>query len=898
MTPNVTLHRSTTLVIDAETYGIKCPGLALEREHHELARSNASQLTNVTHFPGIGWRLEAYQDTAEFGYENTAVASSAYLAPGTNATGATGLTELAATRKYSDVTPMSGGYAGSYPASAGRLWQVHYSASDTTPAVLTADQTAWPSPDANDQVTMERIIVGTANHAPSDAISVVYRNPSSFPTSSLLNVHFSGPAGVYDGGNYGLGEYCLKVKGNGSAELFERYYDALGVLVGWWKVFDYRWDTTRVHQGGVIQIVNRAKFTDSGWKGSEIQFFHTAIGSGQSVVETLRAAAEDAIRVKSKLPTARYVLRKTKDQHPTQVRPVRFDVRRDTRLQAAVQFHRYKTPGTIEDSICELGFIPSSGDEIEIDVFGDIPATTNVSIKLYDGDTDAEITASSTELIPPITGTDGRIAVFPLTTARRRVYAKVTMTSADGTATPTVETVRYVVSRTVQKITRTEKEGVPQRVSLIGPSDDPTVEGGTFDLHDPAGTLSSPLEVRDGMPCLLKTTYDSGGTNYSILARGYLSVSRRQVGAQRRGSVSTAKYGDGRWVDHKLTFLPEASRLDTAKTPKSFNYSRDPQDPEGRPFKVTSLIRELFKDAGYDSTQLDIEDLDLRFFANRDEDLYLDYRTPILEKVVEFARDYLGMFLIWDPNAGTGDDGMWRLVSYPRGADPGDGSYQFVAVAHFYTDIPTHSGIKAVHHQGSYPDTTNVFGNTIQTTYIEHGTLTKAQIKPEANVIEVWGIQPAAHGLVPSGPDAKLTATAYNFKSAHFFDGQDALMAPDPTSIDYLGYEVRKVFLDPGLTTEEAVKFVCRRLYNLLCHGRLRRVFRAPLLLITDENDSLQIRPRPLRFGDIVTIQGETAGTYFMVRSVSIDYIGDGRQMAWYEVEQPGPLESIAYTET
>jgi hypothetical protein len=54
-------------------------------------------------------------------------------------------------------------------------------------------------------------------------------------------------------------------------------------------------------------------------------------------------------------------------------------------------------------------------------------------------------------------------------------------------------------------------------------------------------------------------------------------------------------------------------------------------------------------------------------------------------------------------------------------------------------------------------------------------------------------------------------------------------------------------------------------------------------VLVTSASDTNQIRPRPLRYYDPVTI----FGVQYLVRSVNPFYRFDGKQMAKYECETP-----------
>jgi len=118
--------------------------------------------------------------------------------------------------------------------------------------------------------------------------------------------------------------------------------------------------------------------------------------------------------------------------------------------------------------------------------------------------------------------------------------------------------------------------------------------------------------------------------------------------------------------------------------------------------------------------------------------------------------------------------------------------------------------------------------------------------------------------------------------------------APNPDHPDYLGYckkiEIIADYLYvPGpdnTATQAAVNWVCRRLYDFLCHGQLIVKIKAPLVFINDPAiaGSASNGWRPLRFQDPVSLDGDAT---WLVKSVNIDYSNDRIQMATYELIQP-----------
>jgi len=895
----VTRGRSTRLRIDAETWGIGTMGYAFERKGSEIGIGDNVQAVSTHYVSGVGWQMLTYQESATLNYEST-LTDSAFQKPGVNAAGSSKLTAFKTSRQFTDYPPASGAYGGSFPATAGEMLQLRYTSSDTTPDSIAADQTAWPSPDtAGDAVPMDRLLVSNGPHEPDEGIWLFLQCPYTAASSTVISIHFSGPAGEYKDGKIGRGQYALKVDAFDRCKLFELVYDDDDDTTGTWrKVFEYvAPNVTTPVRLAFIRIVSDCKLTEGGFRGRTLSFYHadmTYEGSTKSEYDNFLSVA--ALQKEHKTPTAAYTVPATINQKPTTLSHIRIDARRDIRLRFGSSVAVFPSTGSLTDEIIHLPFIPSSTTTVQVEWFGSYPVGTDIVAKLFDADTGLEITGGSTTVIPYLM----KIKTFPLTPTVRNVYVKYEFSTTSPIKTPTLSMGRLIVNPVATKVARTPVTTTKiQRVSLNGATDSPQVENGSIVVNDPLGGIADPVDIRSGMPVILDTSYDpADASKKSILFRGYIKGSpARQIGAKRTrtGSTST-RYADDRWKAWTLVLASEAHRLDRYFTSQAYNYAIDPNalDANGapQPWKVTDAIISLLKDAGYPEEMLDIPDSALRFFAVPGQDLYIEYRSPILAICERWARDYLGGYLVFDANAcadpvgdPTNEDGMWRLVYYPR--PQADGFYYHLA--HFLLDIPSGATTPiVVSDERAYPATTGDSGQTLKRTFVQHGTLLEDRVEPEANHIEVFGVDPASTNLANFKAAAGLVQSAYNFESALFFDTQP--ITPDTSSVDYLGYERTYSLFDVGLTTQSAVDFACRRLYDVLCHGRYTKKFKAPLLLVTDATDEFQLRPRPLRFGDPVKFGSD--GLTYIIRSVNIDYTHDSIQWAWYELETPIPLIS------
>jgi hypothetical protein len=279
------------------------------------------------------------------------------------------------------------------------------------------------------------------------------------------------------------------------------------------------------------------------------------------------------------------------------------------------------------------------------------------------------------------------------------------------------------------------------------------------------------------------------------------------------------------------------------------DFSRDdaaPVDPTTGvkpPWKFTAIIDWVLDQAGFPDDMRDIPDLPQRaFFSAGDAQEYLMQPTVnLLEYVNTIARDYLGAFICWDPNAGT--RGMVRLI-----LPPNTGPYH--TLWSFQTTGPAGAG-KVVSHPSSYPP---------RTTFIDRFTsYTKA---PEANFIIV-----TASGVLsfPGQTTTPMyTQFAWNPKSFNL----PGLNTADPTHPDYLGRMVPLVYFDRSIASSHdedknwaAVNLITRRLYHRAAHAEKWVEFNSPHMpLFLDTNDDkLQLsttKKRTLRIYDAIKVDG------------------------------------------
>ena len=300
---------------------------------------------------------------------------------------------------------------------------------------------------------------------------------------------------------------------------------------------------------------------------------------------------------------------------------------------------------------------------------------------------------------------------------------------------------------------------------------------------------------------------------------------------------------------------------------------------------VTSSMRKICRTIGWSDAVLDIPELPIPLYDY--EQMVLEPGTLAGELVAEMAEEYLGAHVVLDPNASSdGNDNGTMIRLIQRKHPP------YRNLARFYINHPG-SG-KVLHAPGSYPSITisGFDDQPVQCTFIESGDQTR--IEPaEANCVFVQGgaFNPEYEGYAPlpnqatsSTSGSILTSFAFNPTSYNPFG-----LAPDHPhypiqSVDSLDEIVRIEVFDAGLPNQAACDWVCRRVFDQACFAREFMTFAAPLLLVTDTSDSMQIRPRKLRVGDPVQIQQpDNTFRQYIVTRCDPAYEKDYIQFAHYE---------------
>jgi hypothetical protein len=900
-------------------------GLWVVKTMDHICRSGQESQNSVRFIPGIGWKLLSYEDALGGKHETTAGQTGILTVASGNLTVPSKFTESNRQRWNSDLTGVSQG--GSSSTGDPHI-QKNVTAGDNWGANLTyrlgADQTSFDQPDTvGDTIAMDRVAVSSTNHAPWERISLgfSYSQPSVATYGDIDTLYFCGPAGN-DALGVGTGQYALKQRGDGVAALFERL-----VTGSWVKRDQFQY---RVPMKGSICAFSLSVYSDaylgsdSRWHGTKIVF---ETDWSQGVVSTLAAVAESSLKPRDTWQKV-YHVPITKGQQPsTTLAPIRLDIRRDVRASFQLRKARYLPTGTLRGDTVVLPYNSQGGSSVEpisLTWFGQLPTGTSVTVLLYDGETDAALTPSGAQ----VDFEDGGYRYFEPVQNGRYVYPIFTFSSdVDGAFSPTLIR-QHIIRGDKAKDLAPSTTTLPnvESVSITGATSDPSHSTARIECVDLKGELDDILRIRSKMPIKVDTQYDpNDAAKRMVLFQGYVARARRKrhgttrkLGFANTSSPKVASaYPSSDWGRYSIRAMGEWQRLEKMQMPRSWDFNFDPESPRIngalQPYKVTDAIRALFIFAGYDPVQIDIPDMPLRLLAQPGQQLYLEAYTPIGPVIVAWARDLLGGWIVFDSNADNTSPpaastcrGCWRLKIPPRQQLTGQ-DYNFLANFLEKPD-PTVTGRVPSTDPAAYPDyagSSPFTSQTIKQTFIRHGCYDDDVVPPECNIVYVTGVGSFSGGSAAVGGPIKsagaagietyqLQQCAVNWKSAYFREDQgnaNCPPAPDPTHPDYLGDIWPYYYSDPGLCTQAAVNFAARRIYDIACHAQKWAWFEAPLIGVTDSEDTLQVNPRPLQFGDMVLVKGQP----FVVNDVSIDYSGvkggDRFQHAIYEVFSPPYLQ-------
>ena len=883
-------------MFDSHTSELLEPGFLFAKRADSIARGRNEDKSGVVLLPGAGWVLRPYIFDPGAAHETIVggagvqsvdaglltVAGSFVEKPFFRDPGLTGVT-----------------YSGA-PSSGSLMWQKRPGAGDSWADALDADQANYPSPAAGDDtVDMDRVAKTTENFDPDEAVFFRFYTPGSHITAggSLATVYFTGLAGTTDA-IAGCGQYALKLNGDGLAVLYERGAGETGSAM-WHVRHSFRWAAPQLVYGSMnaLAIGSDAVHLASPdrYAGRRIYFRTLAYpnaNAGFSLTETTIAVAIAAIDVSSGAFDSVYNVPRP-GEAAVEVAPVRVDLRRDVRAICQVHKAVYRTSGALTDDVFSL-VVPcqDAATNFYVEWYATVPAGCAVDVKMYDASTGLELADATLTISDELGGQK----TYTPNVGQRSYYLKAALTG-DGSKTPVLTEVRVVRAPVVEDAPATVPATYPSArtglwqdavtsVNISGPGDSPDHETMTLGLQDIVGNIAA-LDVRSGMPIKVQTTFDAAGTDRSVLFQGYVSQAR---GTRKFAGPESKPYPYPGALEYEVTALGQYRRLQEQLMPRRWTWF-DQSANAG--YKVTDAIRLVLRASGAKDADIDVPDLPLRLFSLNEDDLVSQPGDTLLDVAVRFARDYLGAYLLYDPNAGT--SGMWRLLQAKQAP--------YNVLARFETE---HPGAGKVVADGAYADAsaTSPLGNTqaIKRTFIarrnKRSTLRSWVEPPEGNVVVVYGganekaAQKAGGNETVILTQSKINTDSFNFAGVASSDPD----YPDVDGPDYLGRIVPIMVFDPSLPTQEAVDWMAVRTFRYACHAQRHLEFEAPLVLVTDADDSLQAAPRPLRFYDCAEVWDPATAAYvqYMVASCDPLYDNDRLQMARYTLVRPSNLDVFA----
>jgi|CXWL01.1.fsa_nt_gi hypothetical protein len=879
------------------------PAVRHDRDHSEMARDSVLKQINVHHLPGIGWQLRGRSFDPSNVHERTIGATDAF-------TDANGKAQIAPNHEFVSIfravsdtgLTASGATASGDPMltkmrGAGESWDQKLSYSIASPST------------AEDTYPIDLVMIGTEDHRPTEQIHFKILVPGGFAElpGTIAEFCFCGPAGS-DKDLVGNGQYCIKFFGDGKANLYERGYlptDDTKALI--WQL---RWKRFEWSKKGVLNGLHWVSITSNSYvdaqgkyRGNKILINSNQIASGGSqLIEGMIGLAIASIKESAKYLIPTYTVPKVTDEATT-LAPPRAGARRDIRMHVQIAKSSYPTTGELVDDVFSLEFAPTDVNNFEFEWYSHTPHGTAVDAKLYSvvqnaGEefyTEVELTEVAGGFVDQY---GGKKIYTPLPGCRHyRVRYFLTSpgasnpTVAAGETTPTVLAWRLLREPVIQTITGFDEvlELYPSGAGtkLIGTavsSIDITGEGA--EMNDEAAALivhdlnnRYPGLAYPGRPIKIEITYETieDPPLRSVLFNG--EIENAPYVKRRMKSFPDAR-------DYDIGCVGYFRRMSEQFAADRFNGWDRVAD---KPLKVTELIYLALRGCGVPVDELDIPDIPLRAFGINADELVWEPGSRLYDYALTFARDYFGAYIIRDHNAGA--NGMVRMLRPPADLN--------VPLARFTPNAPT-GGTKLAHVSAGYGSTV-ISGQTVETTFIQRKTNLDNWNRPEGNMVIVLGAaatEAASKAGVANG--AQLSQIAYNVKSYNFLN-LAAAHANYPSPLDvttedgqnphFLARVVPIWVMDATLSTQRAVDWVCRRMYQMACFPFVIKTFTAPLLLVTDVSDTLQTRPRKLRFYDKVEVWNTVTASWqkFLVRKVKPSYIKDGIQMAQYELFG-GPL--------
>lgn len=863
----VTPYRKTRVRFDLPTTTVLEPAFAITRKGNQIGAGSPPldlKSHNVEQLAHGGWTLKPVNEDRWIPASN-APADSGIIRK-SEMTTAPGLVERYAFRKATELSGV--GFTSAVAARGNPFIGPANSQTQGWGQELATDVTVVPkplefdiAPDAPQRNILREMYTNFEREADGGLLVRFYTEGTGLEAVDvLLRIYFGGPAASDENGAQIGGHFILSLLGNGDALLFEQ------VVNEWVRRFTFRWCEADQVGGSQHAIRIRPFLMPSGRAGG-LEFrtrLETRQTSGLAVTNrvAMRGAASPGERV------SLYRFAFPPSHHRTQVTgpgKVRVDRAADQRVFIQVSVPFMPLTGLVVDSAFSTDFYASPGSPLTLAWKGVTPEGTTLTGALYDALTGDELTMESeTGNSKTYTYPAGKWLFFPqftLTTDEERRRAPIL-------SSYTVKRDGVLGSTADNEVEEFSHAAV--RYSVTGPERDPSHETASCTLQDVLNE-GPKLRRRAMIPAQIETEWDPEDSDRKMtLFRGYLG----RADATKRGKIGMS-YPSPEWRRLDCTFVGQWAQLKRAISFVGFDFGSDPDSPD-HAYKVTDVIRIALSWAGFTSDEIYVQDHPIRLenTPDQNEDSLLVWPgQTVFDLVTQLLRDYLGWPIFWAGN--QGEAGRWYVAPLPAvDADP---------IAEFRTYGPDQGVVSRPESYG----TDNWVGQSV-TTFITKDKFRTYMKPPEANMV----IVSTTGDLTASGDEArKSTCWAVNEKSYDFYtygDGERRRTA-DPNHPDYLGTFVPVVVVDPslgiGADSAAVLQWVTRRIFNLACRAVKMFNFEAPLVGIL-ESEEPDAKPRPLRYGDPITVNGFRA----ILRSCNPVWRKDELQMAVYEAETNGEI--------
>lgn len=872
---SITPGRLTQVLIDTAVKRACQPAFWFDVKDEKVG--DASKSTDVKYWKDIGWRVAAYQDEMNVLHETATADGSVmtFTTPGAFGT-------LGIQRTPSELS----GIGSTTTRSSGDLfYQKQIADGSSWASNDSSDQSSFPGPNYTQPVALDRVAKTSSDTRPDDWIVFRFQLPtlpSNRSIGQIIGIYFTGiPSQTQADASPGKGQYHLLLYGDGMAYLYEQ----TGTTGSSW-VLRSKMVWAQPHdvagKAHVVRIGSDAWVDgDGNWYGSKIIFqFLGVSGALGNYVNNFIDIVQGNLTVYN-IPKAT----PTSTPQPT-LSKLRVDCRRTVRLAFQASKHLYKDSGALKTPIFTLPYNPKDFDgsgsvsvPFEVGFWGVFPTGTSAVITMYNAAGSALTATDSTT-----TGANYAYRHFAVPSSdTQQYYAQIVLSSDSGHSySPTIS--RFTCTREAVSVATGPTPVTPDKtlfLSISGGSMDPSTETVSVKMADLSNGLSV-LQTRGEVCFQIRALNSSDNSLLSVLHSGRLAepVFKRIGNHGIKGFSGAANtYPYATWGIYDCKGTGEWSTLMRAKLPRLWDFSVDPSATL-HPYKVTDVIRILLKEVGYPAYMIDVPDLSPRLFVGPSDKqgFVVESFTEIGPIIVDLARTYLGAYLVYDANATNGGGssdtyGCWRIR---RPAKP-DGSNIYRALASFVTARRASGQTVPTAFSGSYADVSDGKGGTCGEFFVKRGSLVEYVEPPEGNAVFVTGVGYVAGILGTALASASLQSQVLcNYKAANFGQNGTDHPAPDPTNADYTDGLPQLIYIcNTSYTTQDAVNWAARRTFDFACHARKWKVFETALVLVTDPDDTLQIRPRPLRFGDMILIDG----SYFVVNAchMQVDATMTGR---------------------